>query len=59
MKQEIVIRNVLGKSEDDPICSFRDCYHPLSIHGKRSHMKHKNCVCKHFRNSAIGIGAKK
>ena len=56
-KQTVV--NVFGEVEDDPICSFMDCYHPYSVHGKRSHDRHKNCVCKHFRNSAIGAVNKK
>ena len=26
--------NVFGEPEDDPICSFMDCYHPFSYTGK-------------------------
>ena len=47
--------NVFGELEEDPICNFYQCYHPLSVHGQRSNDRHKNCVCKHFRNSALGV----
>jgi hypothetical protein len=50
--------NVFGEEEQDPICSFRDCYHALSVHGQRSQNKHKNCVCKHFTNKALGLASK-
>ena len=57
MNNKQVYLNVLGESEDDPICSFMDCYHPFSIHGKRSHQKKFNCVCKHPTNKALGVAS--
>jgi hypothetical protein len=45
--------NVLGQEEEDPICSFRSCYHKFSIHGNRSHQLELNCVCVHPQNHAI------
>jgi len=42
-----------GQEEEDPICSFRSCYHKFSIHGHRSHQLEFNCVCVHPQNHAI------
>ena len=58
LKQEIVIQNVLGEVEDDPTCDFFSCYHKFSVHGKHSHMKELNCVCRHPRNKALGVSKK-
>ena len=57
-KQQMV--NVMGEEmeEEDLICSFHSCYHPFSIHGKRSHQKKFNCVCKHPTNKALGVNKK-
>lgn len=48
------IVNVLGQTENDPICDFENCYHRFSVHGKRSHILEYNCKCNHPTNAAAG-----
>jgi hypothetical protein len=55
LSQQTEIFNVIGEVEDDPTCDFSRCYHKFSVHGKHSHQKEMNCVCRHPRNKALGV----
>ena len=54
MNKQQVVMNVF-EVEEDPVCDFCSCYHKFSIHGKRSHQKQFNCICKHPTNKALGV----
>ncbi len=45
------IINVFGEEETDPICQFRNCYHPLTWHEGHD----DRCDCHHFANVVFGV----
>lgn len=49
------IINVFGEEEPNPICQFRNCYHPLSWHNGRN----SACDCHHFMNMTLGVKSNK
>ena len=54
-KSKQVYVNILGETEEDLTCDNLSCYHKFSVHGKRSHRKEMNCVCKNPTNKALGV----